>query len=256
MSASLAELRADVRPQVPFTLQLEPPRIDISQRATVTALMSADPPVDQGIRGFEARMAELAVRGLSDGEPGWFPLASENTLHELVASNEIEKDSLTYVVYAHYVQTLGASLDQRLYDEQAAKRFWTNFSRFAAAASIASLFTPQTALAAPALRAAAGLADVVLLVQGVWSITSELQRLERLEHQALSEASSAYEALGRLGELVAIRQELLESLPREALLLLVTTLVGMTNFALTRRALVAYGLYRDLDTLVADDVPE
>lgn len=259
---ALADLRDKVKPEVPFTLDLNA-GVDVKKQvATWDSLLALDTPAYGVVHGFEQRMAELAVAGLSEGKYGWLPLASEKTLHELVGREEIEKDSLTYVVYAHYVQTLGSSLDQRLRDEEASTTFWTNFSRAAAAASIASLFTAEGAIAAPLLRAATGFADVVLLAQSVWSITSELQRLERLRHQAIAESSSAFEAFGQLGELLAVRQDLLEGLGPEAVLMLLTTLIGNPEiqraFQLqrTRRALVAWSFYQDIQTVFTTDGTE
>ena len=188
---------------------------------------------------------------MSKGNSTWFPLASEKTLHELYAGDAIDIDSFTYVVYAHYVQALGEQLDLRLLAEEASKEFWRSFSRVAAAASLGSLLTPESAPAAPVLRASSWAADLVLLANTVWSTWSELQRINRLEGQALAEESSALEAFGQLGDLLAVRRDILEGLADDAIVVLLTTLVGMKDFQLTRRALLAHSYYQDLDTLLA-----
>ena len=241
MRGGLAALRDHARPDLPFTTRL--PGVDTSEPASWKALLALDTPV-QGVEQF---MAEQAFAGVAAGKSEWLPLASEEMFYELVGA--IEKDSLTFIVGAHYLQTLAGLLERQLRQQEAAREFWLSFSRFAAAASIAALFFPG----APVVLAAAGLADLVLLAQTVGSATRELERIEELEQRALAESSSTIEGFRRLGELVLVREELFQNLSKEAMIMLAVTLAGMPNFRLARRALNAWGFYNDMETLVASD---
>jgi hypothetical protein len=246
--ATLAELREAVLPKVPHTTEVAR-GVDVKTEPPLfPALLAADPPA----LGIEAEMAMRAADGLA-GASSWFALLSERTLHALVADGAIAADSLTYVVYAHYVQALAAQLDRRARDEEASREFWLRFSKLAAAASLASLLVPATAAVGAAVRAAAAVGDLLLLGSRVWSVTEELRRIQRLSGQAVAESSTAVEALGQLGDLLSVRQDLLDGLAEDAVMMLLMHLVSLPDVQLIRRGLVAYGFYQDVEVLLAPD---
>ena len=241
---TLGELRDHVRQDVPFAVQLWP-TVNIEEPPTWAALLALDSPS----HGFEVELTDRAVIGLSNGQTAWFPLASANTLHELVAREEIETDSLGYVVYVHYVQALEERLDSEERDREASQQFWLNFSRLLAAMSLITLVTPASRL----LSALSLMGGVVAQAQSFWSLASDVQRVRTLHGLAAAEAATTLEALGRLGELLAIRNDLLEGLGEEVVLGLLMHLVGQTNIRLVQRSLLAYGLHQDLETLLVSD---
>src|SRR3954470_16335421 len=114
---ALAAVGDKGRPETPHTPQLVRGADATKQPPLWPALLQVDPPP----AGVEGELAARALAGLSDGNISWFPLISEKTLHELVALEQIQTDSLTYVVYAHYVQSLGELLDRKLAEEEQTK---------------------------------------------------------------------------------------------------------------------------------------
>jgi hypothetical protein len=241
---TLRELRENVAQDAPFTVKLSK-SVDINEQPLSKTLLALDPPP----RGFEEEMAERAIVGLSNGQTAWFPLASENTLHELVAREEVEIDSLGYVVYVHYVQTLAERLDQEERNREASKQFWLNFSRLLAALSLVTLVTPASSF----LRVLANFGAVVAQAQSFWSIASEIQRVRTLHGLTAAEVTYTLEALGRLGELLAIRNDLLDGLGEEVVLGMLMHIFGQVNIRLIQESLLAYGLYQDIETLLVSD---
>lgn len=249
LRTELEELQGTVRAKVPHAAAVSG-SLDLSRPAVWPALDEAELAPPAG--GLEASLLDAAVDSLAGGDASWFPLTSERTLHELIGDGVVQRDSFTYVVYAQYAMALGDRLEVAAAEEAAVKEFWAQFSRWAAAASLAALVTPTTWAAAPALRTAAWVADLVLLARTVHSVTQELARLGRLRGLRLAEAKGAtIEWFGELGELIAIRQDLLDGLAEEVIIALLTTIGGAAS-ALIRHTLVAYGYYQDLETLLAD----
>ena len=241
---TLNELHEHVRQDVPFAVK-QWPTVKIEEPPTLAALAALDSPS----HGFEAELADRAVVGLSNGQTAWFPLASANTWHELVAREEIEADSLGYVVYVHYVQALEERLDKEEREREASRQFWLTFSRLLAAMSLVTLVTPASRL----LNALSVMGGLVAQAQSFWSIASDIQRVRTLYGLAAAEAGSTLEALGRLGELLAVRNDLVEGLGEEVVLGLLMHLVGQSNIRLVQRSLLAYGLHQDLETLLVSD---
>jgi hypothetical protein len=241
---TLNELHEHVRQDMPFAGKLWA-TAKIEEPPTWVALFALEPPPP----GFEAELTNRAVIGLSNGQTPWFPLASANTWHELSAREVIETDSLGYVVYVHYVQALEERLDKEEREREASRQFWLNFSRLLAAMSLITLVTPASRL----LNALSLMGGVVAQAQSFWSIGSDIQRVRTLYGLAAAEAGSTLEALGRLGELLAVRNDLLEGLGEEIVLGLLMHLVGQSNIRLVQRSLLAYGLHQDLETLLVSD---
>jgi hypothetical protein len=198
--------------------------------------------------GPEAAVVEAAVAGLGE-HPGWFPLLHETTLHGLVESGEIDRDSFAFVVFTHYVVALGERLEAERRAEEAAQAFWDAFAKFAAAASLILLLTPASALGA-VLRAGVAIADVIQLAHSVDSVVQQLDRLEQLrDEQLLHPDALALEGLGRLGELGAFRDELLSSVTQQILLELAQTALG-GRWGPVKKLLIMRGYYEDVDVLL------
>jgi hypothetical protein len=95
-------------------------------------------------------------------------------------------------------------------------------------------------------------ADLILMAQSLHSFARELARLDRLRGVALSEAEApSVELLGELGELIAVRDDLLEDLAADAIVMLLLSFVGQGSGPI-RRALVTHGYLQDMEVLLAD----
>jgi hypothetical protein len=201
--------------------------------------------------GPEATVVNAAVMNLPK-EPAWLPLLHEQTLHLLLESGEIRRDSFTFVVFTHYVTTLGERLEAERRNEEASQTFWRAFSRVAAAASLVLLVTPVSGVGA-VLRGAALVADLVLLAHAVSSVTQQLARIDQLRDQQLLHANAfSVEGLGRLGELGTYRHELLDGITQQLLIELLLIVTG-ARWPSVKRLLIVRGYLQDVETLLADE---
>src|SRR5204863_230751 len=85
-------------------------------------VQSWEPPKE----GFESRVTNMAIEKLAK-DSGWFSLAHEETLHRLVESGVIAKDSFEYIVYSHYVSALIDRLQVKREADEAFDKFWKAF---------------------------------------------------------------------------------------------------------------------------------
>jgi hypothetical protein len=217
------------------------------QRLAATAFQAVELPA-AGPEGFIIGRAMDAVAD----EPAWFPLLHEQTLHQLIESGTIARDSFTFVVLIQYVLALAARLDAERQADQRSREFWQGLSKAAAAASLALLVTPAFKLSVVA-RGVVAAADLVLLAHTITSVTGQLARLDYLQnYQVVGADAFSVEGLGRIGELGVYRNQLAQEIPQQILIELVLIAAG-AQWTLVKRGLIFRGYVQDLQTLLAVD---
>jgi hypothetical protein len=201
--------------------------------------------------GVEDFVQETALAGVVK-DSRWFPLVSEATLHALTQSGEIAEDSFEYVVSFHYVSSLMDRVEALRAREDEANAFWKGVGMISASLSLSALLTPASAPAAAPLRGVALIADLAMTANAVHSVVTEVAELDRaLSDTLIRPEAFGVAALGRIGQLVAMRAELVENL---ALHVALEAVLGLTpaRFAALRRNLLARGYYQDIQTLLGD----
>jgi hypothetical protein len=182
-------------------------------------------------------------------EQGFLPIVHEQTLHTLVETDAVPRDSFAYVVWARYVLTLTTVLDERRANEEAWQRFWSGFAKGASALSVALLVTPAAEVS-PVVRGAAVAADLALLAHTVSSVTGQLALLDQLQdQQVLGTDAFSVEGLSRLGELGAYGREMVNGITQQ-LLVEILLLAAGARWPTIKRLLLARGLYLDLQTIL------
>jgi hypothetical protein len=196
--------------------------------------------------GPEATVVDAAVMGLPRN-PAWFALLHGPTLNLLVESEEIPRDSFTFVVFGHYVMALEERLEAERQAAETSKKFWRAFSMAAAAVSLLLLLvTPPVAAAA---RGAVLIIDLVALAHAVSSVTQQLARLDELRDQQLLHPDAfSVEGLGHLGELGVFRRELMANISQQLLKELIFIALG-AQWGLVKKLLMFRGYLQDIETL-------
>ena len=212
------------------------------------ALDTPDQPRQPSSLGPERLVIDAALAQLGR-EQGFLPVVHEQTLHTLVETDAVPRDSFAYVVWARYVLTLTTVLDERRANEATWQRFWSGFAKGASALSVALLVTPAAEVS-PVVRGAAVAADLALLAHTVSSVTGQLALLDQLQDQQLLGFDAfSVEGLSRLGELGAYRREMVNGITQQ-LLVEVLLLAAGARWPAVKRLLLARGLYIDLQTIL------
>jgi hypothetical protein len=218
------------------------------QLSRVASLLAKDPgkgrPFPPG--GPEAVVIDAAVK-LLPHDPAWFALLHSPSLNLLVESDEIPRDSFTFVVFGHYVIALEKRLEAEAQAEEASKAFWKAFSKVAAAASLLLLLvTPPVAAAA---RGAVLVFDLAMLAHTVSSVTQQLTHLDELrDQQLLHPEAFSVECLGRLGQLGVFRRGLMAHISQQ-LVIELTFIASGAQWALVQELLMFRGYLQDVETL-------
>jgi hypothetical protein len=200
--------------------------------------------------GTELQLINAGIERVAD-DPAWLVVLHEPTLHALVESGEIPKDSWTYLVWGRFAIALTARLERKRAEEAAWQSFWRGFAKAASAASLALLVTPAFKLS-PLLRGAAVVADLVLLVHSISSTVAQLEALDELQNSTLvSSDAFSVEGLGRLGELGVFTQSALTGISQQVMIELVLLATG-TRWPIVKEALMLRGYVQDLETLLSD----
>ncbi len=193
-------------------------------------------------------MVSVAIEELP-GDPACFALLHEATLQELIGSEAIDRDSLTFVVAHHHLMEVIDAIERRRVEEEGWREFWSRFARMSAAASIAALFTPGGQPVAPILRGSAVISDLVLLTHSVSGAMEQLRMIDKvLDDGLVSSGGFSMASLGRLGELRAYSQSLLDNLALGVLIQLGLTFAG-AGWVKVKKLLLAKGFHTDLETL-------
>jgi hypothetical protein len=185
---------------------------------------------------LEHGLVSAAFFGLSE-DPGYLAMLSTDTLHGLVASERIRKDSFDYVVYYHWVTAV------ERYQEEAAGRelFVGKLAKVAAALSLLSLVLPI-------LTGATLLVGLALLCHSVHSMTVHLGQLDRaLLERLVAQQHAPIEGLARAGELMVLREEFKAQMTTQMVIELAT--LGLSQWKLFRPVIHARSYYLDVQAL-------
>jgi len=225
-------------------------RSRVSEILTDQNLNTPAQPRTRSAEGPERIVIDAALKGL-ERSPEWGPLVHEQTLHALVESGQLPRDSIGYVVWTGYVRSLIAVLDERRALARAWTEFWSWFARAASALSLALLITPA-AKVSPLMRGVAGVAELATVAHSVSSVTGQLAQLSRLtDVQLLGSDAFSIEGLGRLGELGAFRRNLVDGLTQQVAVEMLLVMAG-GRWPAVKQLLIARGVYADLQTLLED----
>jgi hypothetical protein len=202
-----------------------------------------------GLEGPEASLIDGAVAGLPD-DPAYIALLHEPTLNTIVETGGIDRDSLPFVVYFHYVTTLIDRMETQRQQEENAAKFWAAFGKIAAAISLVSLVVQPELV--PLLQGGVAIADLVMLASSVRSVVQQLSGLDQaLSTQLVGPNAFALESLQRVAQLGAFRRELVNQITEQILLQLVGIVAG-ASWVPIKKLLLASGYYLDLQTLLSD----
>jgi hypothetical protein len=229
----------------------EIPSVGAGELVAWDAVQRWKPPPECLSHGIESFIVDAAIEQLAD-DPGWFPLAHEATLHQLVESGTVAKDSFEYVVYLRYVSALIDRVEAERRADEALEKFGGTFARIAAALSLVSLATPATAEFAPMLRGVSAVADLAIVAYTIYSVTGNLARLDQLLAKELVHPDAfVLEHLARIGELSQIRREVLDQVAVQGAFELALMGAG-ARWASVKKLTLARGYYFDLETLLGD----
>jgi hypothetical protein len=178
---------------------------------------------------------------LIEDDAAVLPLLSEETWHDMVATDAIPRGGFSYFVYFHYLNDL---LERRERAEQKTQRSDVGqaLNTSLALVSLVTLFVPVLLPLELALTAFS-------IAHGIDAAATQLRAIDtRLDALLVQPAASAMSVFGRIGELEAMRRELVETAVRNVLLGLVLNLAG-SQWIHTRRLLMGVGYFTDLATL-------
>lgn len=187
-----------------------------------------------------------------DGDYGMLSLLHEQTWRLLVASEDVNVDSMTYVVMHHYLRTLAARQAELKQEREKNAAFFRAFSKAASALSAALLYTPL-AEAAPVLRGVSLLADAALLAYSVHTVAAQLSEYDSLTAlRLLAPDAVGLAGLAAVGELMVARSEYATGMTET----LMTELVALAAGGLwepVQTALIARGFWQDMETVFGPD---
>lgn len=196
-------------------------------------------------------LAWVALERLGSA-PGNVAMLSEATLHEVLRRGEIAHGSFHHVVMTHYLNDLIQVVEEKRKVDEAIQGVSTWLARLAAVLSLASAAaatTPATAGAAPPLRAAGAVLEIPLTIYYICSTIQQLSRFDEVIRAAVVDADfTGIEAAERLGELIAMREDFILGLAKEAILMILTH--GSKDWALTKRLILMRGFLSDIESLV------
>lgn len=204
-----------------------------------------------------SRVVAGALERVAD-DSSQLPLLSEESLLALIESGEVAVGSLDHITCVQYVSALIEGFEQRREEEALQQGIAQKLASLAAGLSLASLVlshlpTPQTRVVGGALRLLGGAVELPLMVFYAYSAVHHLGQLdEALRLRTISADFADVESVARLGEIISLRNGMVEQLSAELVKLLVENLV-QGRWALVKRLILIRGYLQDLETLLPDD---